>query len=98
MAMVKDQLMAQQAVTTKNYQAIDLVMSLEQIEETDDTTIQTQWSIFETIQSQQFASMRQQLEQCHLANGTGLPPSPIIETSSVIQARANDEKDQYVMD
>ena len=81
MSQTKEQLVTQ-AVAIKYYQAINLAMSMVQIEETDGTTIQTQWSAFEAIQSQQFASMRQQLEQCQLTNGTNSLLSSIIETNS----------------
>ena len=39
MAQMRQQIMAQQAVATKYYQAIDLAMSMERTAETDDTTI-----------------------------------------------------------
>ena len=40
-AKMNDKLAAQQVVATKYYQTIDLVMSMERTEETDDTTIQS---------------------------------------------------------
>ena len=80
-AQMRQQLAAQQAIATKYYQAIDLAMSMERTAETDDTTINLQWTAFKANQSQQFATMNCQLEQCMLANGTRTPPLPIIDTS-----------------
>ena len=47
MAHMQQQIKAQQAMATKYYQAIDLAMSMERTAETDDTTINSQWTIFE---------------------------------------------------
>ena len=48
---------AQEAAATKYYQAIDSAMSMKHTEETDDTTIQTQYSVFVASQDQQFTSI-----------------------------------------
>ena len=50
-------LVAQQAVATKYYAAIDTAMSMKRTQKTDHTTIQTQWSAFTASQDQQFATM-----------------------------------------
>ena len=55
---------------------------MEQMEETDDTNIQTQQSAFEANQSQKFTTMQQWLKQCMLANGNGTSLSPIINTNN----------------
>ena len=81
MAKMKQQLATQQAVAAKCYQAIDTAMFMERTVETDDTTINSQWTAFEANQSQQFATINRQLEQWMLANGTGTPPPPVIDTS-----------------
>ena len=71
-----------QAVVTKYYHEIDLAMSMERTEESDDTTNETQWSVFAASQDQWFATTQRQLEQCQLANSPGSPLSPIIDTSN----------------
>ena len=78
---MRQHLAAQQTVATKYYQAINFAMSMERTTEIDDTTINLQWTAFKANQSQQFATMNCWLEQCMLANGTGTPPPPIIDTS-----------------
>ena len=80
MAQMKQQLATQQAVATKYYQAIKTAMSMERTVETDDTTINSQWTAFEANQSQQLVTINCRLEQCMLANSAGTPPPPIIET------------------
>ena len=52
-------------------------MQTSQTQKIDDTSISTQMTAFTAQHVQQMATMRQQLQQCQLANGGDIPLSII---------------------